>query len=498
MDTFWCTPSTIEGRQFTSPLRGTDSGLLFVMEVPICWAWKDKQLDANVLKQALDKTLDRFPIAAARIVPKHRHLSPITKFAFSELIFSNVGSKGALLEIQTVPEVMPKESAPSVAWNKYFPPHTFRILGEPFNIPLFAARLTKFSDGGCCLCVSITHALADGAAILNIMSTWSYYCGVVNNSEVIFPKECPPSPVLTRAIEDLTEFTKDLPNVEPGIAGRYRTAFGGGILNAHLISDTVVDFKLQTEDMAMIKQILSEKLEKPKWISSYEAIMSVLLRSLATADKREVLSCRALINIRGRTKIAHKDYFGNALSYHKFTFNNAGEISETAYAFHESLRGALQDPTSLEHSHLHAEYLKRNGGHSNAWDRARWTRPFFHSVWEGEPVVNSWVGFDLFNMDFGMNGVKPHFLRVATSFRNHRHIHLYPTTPDGDLAVRMQLSSSSMKRFKKALKDSGFGEYFTEGEPLTSKTNNDANSPALIVEENQPLQIVAEPEKILT
>jgi hypothetical protein len=465
METFYMKPSSEESRRYKSPLMGSDYGLLFVMEVPICLAWKTKQIDPEVLKKGLQRTLDIFPIAASRLVPKQRLLSPISRVAFSNLIFSNVGSKGALLEVERVDESMPDEAAPSKSWNKYFVKHTFRRIAEPFGVPLLAARLTLFGNSGCTLCVSVSHVLGDGAAIHHLLSTWSFCCGQAIGSEILLPSKAPSPPVLEREIPLIDKWKKN-PTARSGRVSKSRTVRAGAVLLTHLKVDRVQDFRLDTSGLSEIKQTLSEKIEKPKWISSYEAIMSVLLRALATADRRKQLSCRAIVNVRGRTTLFHPDYFGNALSYHKFTFENKGEVAETAFAFHESLRTGIQDSANLEHPHLEAEHVKYKGKLSNIWDRARWTQPFFASVLEGEPIINSWIGFDFFNMDFGLSGVKPDLLRVATSFRNHRHIHLYPISPNGDIAIRVQLPAHTMRAFKKALKGTKLGSLLLEEEAI--------------------------------
>lgn len=233
--------------------------------------------------------------------------------------------------------------------------------------------------------------------------------------------------------------------------------------------DEVADFVLSAQDFAKLKQQMSAKLEKPKWISSYEALMSLLLRALAIADgsadhKRKV-TARSIANIRGRSPLASKEYFGNALSYPPFKFDSSRniELSETAFAFHESLRQGLEDVEELNRSHVHAEKYLRAHPMRTRWllNRAGFASPFLQSVVNRQPVVNSWIGFDWFGMRFGSSET-PKFLKVSETFRHHRHIHAFPSNSQGDITVRMNISKKTMKKFRLALKELGVGEMFKE------------------------------------
>jgi len=457
----YCVPTTDEGRKFKTELRGSDGGYLFIMDVPIAFVFPDSHIDETALKTALEKTLDVFPVAASRLVGYT---------LYGHFQFSCVKSRGARLEFETVSSShasngkLPTETDPAKSWNRFFVKTTFRPLWVPKRMPLLSARLTTFESGGCVLAVSFAHVLADGAAILHFMKTWSHLCGLEAGASVMLPAEMPLQPVLDRSIQEKKPSGMNVRHLRKEKYSNIRTLSTSVVLVTHMKTDEMADFRLSVEHVARIKQTLSAQLEKPKWISSYEAIMAVLLRALAMADRRKEMTCRAIVNIRGRTPLVPKEYFGNALSYHAFTFKNEGEISTTAFEFHESLRAGLEQVDDLNRPHFAGKHFISDGliKSKTILEHVGFTKPFFDSVSRGDPVVNSWVGFDWFNIDFGLGGTAPRFLRVATSFRNHRHVHVYPSNAEGEMMVRMQLPRRTMEAFRRAVDALGFADCFVE------------------------------------
>jgi shikimate O-hydroxycinnamoyltransferase len=445
-------PTTESARQFKTPLRGSDSGFIFVLDVPIAFVFPNVQLSPDVLRRALAKTLDLFAPAASRIVRENGN------FFFSDLAFSCQDSPGAVFEFEQYAGDMPSEKAHANQWSRHFTESTFRFLSEPIGIPLFTARLTHFADGGSVLAVTIAHALADGSAIISFLQTWSHLCGLEANAEIVLPREMPIPPVIYRPLK-----INGLPNKKDSrdLHNRFHTVRGGARALVMNTTDAVVDFYLSKNDLAEFKRKLSEDIPKPEWISSYEALMSALLRALATSERRGEMTCRAMINIRGRSHAAPLGYFGNAITFHRFKLKNQGSVSETALAFHNSLRAALDDPDGLDQPHFAAERYLQKGAFRNMLDRSRWVT-FLTSLLYCHPIVNSWVGFDWFDLDFGTGGIQPSYMRVAPSFRHRRHIHVFPASRDGEVMIRMQLSNKTMNRFREALKDMGLSAIFKE------------------------------------
>jgi len=440
----FCLPKSKEAREFEVALRASDLPYMFIMDVPIALIWPSHQLNFDVLKAGLDELLERFPVAAGRLVRKNGQIRVSCK-----------NSQGAALQFHQSSEKMPSPEAPSSAWTKYFVGSVHRAFRDPFNTALLGARLTTFTDGGCVLCVNVAHCVADGAGIEALLQSWSHYCGKASEQTVLMPPQEPPAPVLDRSIpKELVPQAKEHVKKYHKERASYSSVVVTGLtlIAKYKRLDALKDFKLTAADLAVLKQELSEKLEKPKWISSYEAIMSLILRSLAYADGRKSITCRCIVNIRGRSKLAPKEYFGNALTYHEVVVPNEGAPSDTAFAFHEGLRSGLGDEEKLNLPHVAAEYFVNHKNEFNhTLSRARYVRPFFLSVSDGEPVVNSWLIFNFFNMDFGLSGQAATYMRVAPTFRQHRHVHMFPSSADGDIMLRMTLPPDTMERFIAAL-----------------------------------------------
>jgi len=449
----FCLPTTPEGLSFETPVRGPDYTFLYVMDVPIAFGWPSKQLDENVVKAALIKTLDLFPIACSRVVSK-------TVGSKSKLVFSNIGSQGAIFEVSRVNQTIPDGNKSSQAWTRHFSRHTSGMSGRPFNRPLLSARLTRFKDGASALCVTFGHVLADGGGLLTFLKTWSNLCGEEINAEKRLPQERQPVPLIDRS-EPVGNFTK-LPSHETAREDYFATLSCVSKLVYHYFNSEMVDFKFTPEGVAKLKQRMSPSFKESQWVSTFEAVAAAVLRALAIAENEKEMTCRTIVNVRGRTDWAKPEYFGNALSYPVFSFPSKGELGETALAYHDALRIALQNREELSYGHCQAQAWLNEADNPKTIHRLQWLRPFLRAAGRTEPVVNSWVGFGFFDLDFGLNGERPQTLRVGPTFRTSRHVHFFPSNLNGECTLRMLLPAATMEKFKKALKTLQLDRMFTE------------------------------------
>ena len=417
--------------------------------------WPDAQIDPDVLQKGFQKAIDLLPVVAARLVRKN-----------GVLTLSTVNSKGAKLTICEVNCPMPSESAKSSAWNAYFESDIQPRFKEPYSRPLLSARLNLFRStegGGCALCVNFAHLLADGSSCLDFLKAWSYYCGKESGNQEWLPKQEPKVPLLSRSIpvdvipkskEDIAKYKDQRESFAQALHGTIAT------FKSLFLVDDYIDLRIKSKDLAELKQKWSAELEQSsKWVSSFEVLMTLLLALLMKTDGKTQLTYRAIVNIRERSQLAPKEYFGNALSYPQFQMNmNNNSLAECAFGFHEQLRMYLADESELNRPHFAAEYFKPLSHPIFILDRARYVQPFMRAATEGQPVVNSWIGFDWFGVDFGLNGTQPSFLRVASTFRSHRHVHTFPSSSNGDITIRIQMPPSKIEKFKSVLKDLGFAD----------------------------------------
>ena len=208
----------------------------------------------------------------------------------------------------------------------------------------------------------------------------------------------------------------------------------------------VADFRMSMRAYEAVKKRVSASLPKGQWVSSYEALMGTLLHALALADGTSDVRVRAVINMRGRSSLVPKDYFGCAIAAPAFTFKRPDSPTDTAAALHDSLRATLEDTRALDAFHavperagLHANYMLKSTRHVGL-------KQWYDCVSRGTPLLNSWLAYDFLDLDFGC-GARPSGMRVPSSFRFTRQIWAAALSAE-ELCVRVELEPSTMARFK--------------------------------------------------
>lgn len=451
------TPTTDAAGAYETELNNLDSAFFLVPDVPVVWVWKTEQLDFERLRMGLQRTLNRIPTAAGRI-----------RAGKNRMMVSNVGSAGCLLELQK-DKRMPDEDAHSSAWCKYGVLEPI-IPREPIDVPLVTATLTHFDEGGSSLYVRFSHVLMDGASMVAFMQMWSWETGLAHYSaetlKHTLPAQSPPQPECSHALP-----AKDIPLSTVDLEQRltlFRTLRFFAMVCYNRVMDEVADFEFTLESWDELKRSVQQNLPKGSWVSSYEAFMGLVLQSMAKAEKRETYEARAVVNIRGRSPLFCKEYFGVGLSVHKMEGLPVDDnASTTAHAIHKSLREALKDTTEMEKLVKLPEAFgaidtglmgRLLDGRERAIDRARFLAVWENCIAENKCVINSWVGYPWLEMNFGMEGGKasrPNYMRVPPEFRFRRHIHIAPVS-ETRFQLRMQLPAALMADFRRELAASGF------------------------------------------
>ena len=455
----WVQPSSHEARNYRTPLNGPDSAFFLLGDVPVVWAWKHHRLDFETLKQGLRRTLNRVPTAAGRVRASTK----------GSMVISNVSSDGCLLEFQLAKR-MPSEDASTAEWAAYGPGEPL-IPMEPIEVPLVTATLTHFSEGGCCLFVRMSHLLTDGAGVVKFMQMWSWETAQVAVCSSPLPAQRPADLCCDH---DLSSKKANAPPLEkedldlrltlPQVLKFFRLAF---LTKA---TDDVADFEFDVQAMENLKKNAQRSLGEGKWVSSYEAFMALALSCLAQAEGKSSIGTRAVVNIRGRSKLFDDNYFGVGLSVHEAEDipTGTGCVADTAWALHESLRQGLKEMTKMEKVVLIPEHFQASstsflgsllGGRELMADRARYLSVWDNCITKDLPVINSWVGYPWFELNFGLQGgpeaSRPDFMRVPPEFRFRRHVHLSPKSATV-YQLRMQLPKALMEKFRATFKASGF------------------------------------------
>jgi hypothetical protein len=452
-------PTTHEARNFTTELNGLDSGFFLLGEVPIVWVWKEKKLDFELLRQGLQRVLNRVPIAAGRVRAGARAMEVTT-----------VGSEGVLFEFQLA-KTMPSEEDTADAWKTFGPPSPMIPL-EPIAVPLIHATLTHFESGGCSLFVRFSHLLTDGSGMVSFMHLWSWETALATNSDdalsTALPSSSPSDVICGHQLRSGLD-SSDL--AQKDLDGRLTIAQTFKFMLSFVrisVTDEVADFEFTLDQFNELKRTVQSNLSKDQWVSSYEAFMALVLKSLAKADGKSNIDTAAVVNIRGRSKLFPQNYFGVGLSVHEIKgLNTTESVAKTAFALHESLRNGLEEMTAMEKLVLIPEKWQASNlgslgsllnGREGMLSRARYLTVWEKCISEDCTVINSWYGYPWLEINFGLLGGKesrPNFMRIPKEFRFRRHIHLAPKS-ESILQLRMQLPSSTMSKFRSAFRETGF------------------------------------------
>jgi len=176
--------------------------------------------------------------------------------------------------------------------------------------------------------------------------------------------------------------------------------------------------------------------------------MQLLARASRVADMQGM----SVVNLRGRSTLFPKDYFGVALGLHHVTVAANAPLNQAALALHNSLRAGLADVSTMEKPMVLAEIYapQKSSKYLGRLSRARAIPEFKVSLAAGVPMLNSWVGYSWLDVTFG-TGAKTQFMRVPPDFRVRRQIHIFPRAAN-EFQLRLQLPKAEMKRFMDELK----------------------------------------------
>jgi len=456
-------PTDESALAFTTELQGVDTGFFLVPDVPVVWIWRTDKLDFEHLKLGLQRTLNRIPIAAGKLVIGSEKLEITMK-----------GSRGCYIRHQLrETEAMPSSSAPSSAWSKYGIFDTL-IPAEPFDRPFLCATLTHFKTGSC-LYVNFSHALMDGAAMSMFMQVWSFETNAVASRDSASTTTQEPP----KDVDCDHHFRGTTVKLDKDDESRYMSFFQAiqfiRAIAWNYYTQQVVDFEFNSDTWGKIKDQVHQGLDKGQWVSSYEAIMGLVLSCIGAARTQNghtKTDVRAIVNIRGRSSLFSPRYFGNALGMHEFTVGSTAASSEVARDLHDTLRDALKAVTPLEKAVLIPQHFETHrptpvigrlfGGRLDYVQRARYVLGWERSSVSDSYIINSWVGYPWLEVQFA-TGKDADEMRVPPAFRSPRQSFVCPIAKD-KYQLRVSLPRNEINTFRSALKKSGFDFRETENQ----------------------------------
>mmetsp|Transcript_3648 Transcript_3648/g.9818 ORF Transcript_3648/g.9818 Transcript_3648/m.9818 type:complete len:358 (+) Transcript_3648:1248-2321(+) len=338
---------------------------------------------------------------------------------------------------------------------------------------MMRSKLTIFeAEGVSYLSVGISHGLCDGHGIVDIMQTWSHFCGASSSSSNGDAEEGLPAGLRRRRTlgERTTEPVRPAENyaalrerAREDVGCEFdplsRYAFYGRVLPraiAVLSRQRVTELRVDGEEMAALKRSVVSALPEGEWASTFEVMCAaIIVAQRATAASSGPCAREHTLhvgtNLRDRANRFPSDYFGNA----SFDFRKPislpreadwTDIVDVAKEVHNAVRSGLADPEDITRTKDWFE-AARYLGHHNKYDI--W-QIIFDLLKGTGTFVNSW---DSRWMKISMGGEKD--ARAFAAFLGVMQniiVEVPRERKSGDTTIHLALPSGHMERFLKYCK----------------------------------------------
>lgn len=435
-------PNASCAMDFETDLNGFDTSFFGVKDVPICLAWREKDIQFEALRRGLERTLNRIPIAAGRVIRGK-----------TKLQISNKGSAGCLLEFETFAQPMPNDGSVYEAWAKFGvagPPIPSHYL-EPFGRPLISAKLVEFSDG-CALYINFSHTLFDAESCMRFMQVWSWEAANLTfpKNRQIFPAENPGAFDCNHILPS-NRMRHFLPQISNRLSVWETLQFIVAFPITEAI-DEVLDLEFPIQQATTLKSSILKQLQPGQWISSFEGLVATVLKCISQSEtSSKLLYGHVVTNMRGKSQLFTSDYFGVAVSTNEFAIETDQTVPSMTLALHDHLRRGIKEISAMEAIVLTGDHFKAaETGRFGMFKRLRnmrvWKKLFFE---KDRYLFNSWAGYDWLNASFGC-GAKADLMRVDSKFSARRQVLIFPRSANF-LQLRIQLPPNKMTVFKKHL-----------------------------------------------
>ncbi|XP_058095637.1 uncharacterized acetyltransferase At3g50280-like [Magnolia sinica] len=330
------------------------------------------------LKHSLSHAIAHFYPLAGRLVTE---MDPSSSFIHIFIDCNDAGGEfiHAAADM-TVANVLSPPDVPPIV--RSFFPLTGAVNHDGHSLPLFAVQLTELIDGFFLAC-SFNHVVGDGSSFWHFFNSWSEISrkSIPLESDHV---EITRPPVIARDfIHDVEKSPVRLHFSHPD---EFIDRFSLPPLRERF-------FHFAAESIARLKAKANEEQKTGNKISSFQALMAHLWRSMTRARRLPddlTTCCRYAIDNRSRLDPPlSRDYFGNCIQSKPVTATVgellANGLGWAAWLLHDSV---------VSHSDATARQAYR------AWIEA----PFVYSLRildAGAVVIGSSPRFDVYGVDFG-------------------------------------------------------------------------------------------------
>lgn len=273
--------------------------------IPILLRFETK-LDIPILKQGLREALTLYPVVAGRL-------------DMSNNVYCIRSTDGVLFQTRNENESQaPRPQDSAKIWKnqrllRLRPPWIRSKIDS--TTPLCEVQITYYDkENVSMLAIFFNHCLGDANAAYNFIKTWSICCDKLSyidvKDELIVPQ---------------AQGQRTLPQK---VVHPTKTAFKFWIINkfviflnciAYLVRELCrftlvgVEFKIPLDKLAKYKNKIAQNSKEVEWVSSYEVIMGAAATALAFATNRKTLFLPIVINMRERTSLYKRNFFGNCV-----------------------------------------------------------------------------------------------------------------------------------------------------------------------------------------
>ncbi|KAJ7955568.1 spermidine hydroxycinnamoyl transferase-like [Quillaja saponaria] len=316
------------------------------------------------------------------------------------------------------------------------------------DLPLLVVQLTRFSCGGLCVGVAISHTMVDGLAAIHFINSWARLA----RGDELDKRELP---FLDRTVLKSFEpprFEHKEFNDMPLILGCSNT-----VLERKKETDAKL-LSLTKEQVEKLKEkanqdrssmVVSSRSQRP--YSRYEVIAGHIWRCATKArlgDDHQPTVVRFTADIRSRLKPSlPANYFGNAILRTVTQTRFLGDIVSNPLSYSaQSIREAIGTMTE--------EYLRSQLDFITNQENVDWLRASFHSLgcmkqpFFGNPnmSIGSWMSLPVYEADFGWG--KPIYMGPGSLNADGKSFIMPGPGDNGSLIIALRLQTQHMEAFK--------------------------------------------------
>ncbi|KAJ7961520.1 spermidine hydroxycinnamoyl transferase-like [Quillaja saponaria] len=294
------------------------------------------------------------------------------------------------------------------------------------DLPLLMVQLTRFSCGGLCVGVAISHSLADGLAAVQFINSWAKLA----REDRLEEKDLP---FLDRTV---------LKSSEPPMAPRFEHTELKDIrsLNGpHTMSERM------KETSVTLLRLTKEQVEKLKKKANEDGLSSSQSRPYS---RFEVIAG----HIWRLNRPLPANYFGNAVLRTRTSPRIIGDIVSNPLSYSaQSIREGIEMLTQ--------ENLRSQLDFIAGQEDVSWLRGSFHTLgcmeapFTGNPdmLIGVWTNIPMYEADFGWGG--PLYIGPALLNADGKSFIMSCPSEDGALTIALRFQTIHMESFKKFFYD---------------------------------------------